>query len=57
MRLFTYDCEVFAYDYLVTIKDRETGHKTRIWNDNEAVRAYAWSKINHNQADTTTIWK
>ena len=39
MRLFTYDCEVFSYDYLVTIKDRETGHKTRIWNDNEAVRA------------------
>lgn len=39
IKLFTYDCEVFAYDYLVTIKDRETGHKTRIWNDNEAVRA------------------
>ena len=30
---------MFAYDFLVTIKDRETGHKTRIWNDNEAVRA------------------
>ena len=39
IRLFTYDCEVFAYDFLVTIKDRETGHKTRIWNDNEALRA------------------
>ena len=39
IKLFTYDCEVFSYDYLVTIKDRETGHKTRIWNDNEAVRA------------------
>ena len=39
MKLFTYDCEVFAYDFLVTIKDRETGYKTRIWNDNEAVRA------------------
>jgi len=34
-----YDCEVFAYDFLVTIKDRETGHRTRIWNDNEAVKA------------------
>ena len=39
IKLFTYDCEAFAYDFLVTIKDRETGHKTRIWNDNEAVRA------------------
>ena len=39
IKLFTYDCEAFAYDFLVTIKDRETGYKTRIWNDNEAVRA------------------
>lgn len=39
MRLIVYDCEVFAYDYLVTLKDKETGHKTRIWNDNEAVKA------------------
>ena len=39
IKLFTYDCEAFAYDFLVTIKNRETGHKTRIWNDNEAVRA------------------
>jgi hypothetical protein len=39
MRLIVYDCEVFAYDYLVTLKDKETGHKTRIWNDNEALKA------------------
>lgn len=38
MRLVTYDCEVFAYDYLVTIKDKETGHYTRVWNDNEALK-------------------
>ncbi len=39
MRLMVYDCEVFAYDNLVTIKDIETGQYTRIWNDNEAVKA------------------
>lgn len=25
MRLISYDCEVFAYDWLVTLKDKETG--------------------------------
>lgn len=39
MRLITYDCEVFAYDFLVTFKDKETGKYTCIWNDNEAVKA------------------
>lgn len=39
MSLIVYDCEVFAYDYLVTLKDKETGRTTRIWNDNEAVKA------------------
>lgn len=39
MRLVTYDCEVFAYDFLVTFKDKETGKYTCIWNDNEAVKA------------------
>lgn len=39
MSLIVYDCEVFAYDYLVTLKDKETGRKTHIWNDNEAVKA------------------
>ena len=39
MRLITYDCEVFAYDWLVTFKDKETGQFTCIWNDNEALKA------------------
>ena len=39
MKLIVYDCEVFAHDYLVTMKDMETKHKTRIWNDGEAVKA------------------
>ena len=39
MSLIVYDCEVFAYDYLVTLKDKETGTKTHIWNDNEALKA------------------
>lgn len=38
MRLITYDCEVFAYDWLVTFKDKETGQYTCIWNDNEALK-------------------
>ena len=38
MRLITYDCEVFAYDWLVSFKDKETGQRTRIWNDNEALK-------------------
>lgn len=38
MRLVTYDCEVFAYDWLVTLKDKETGIYTCIWNDNEALK-------------------
>lgn len=38
MRLVIYDCEVFTYDWLVTFKDKETGQRTRIWNDNEALK-------------------
>lgn len=38
MQLVTYDCEVFAYDWLVTFKDKETGVYTCIWNDNEALK-------------------
>lgn len=38
MRLVTYDCEVFAYDWLVTLKEKETGTYTCIWNDNEALK-------------------
>lgn len=39
MRIVTYDCEVFAHDWLVTFKDKETGQFTCIWNDNEALKA------------------
>ena len=39
MRIITYDCEVFRYDWLVTFKDKETGKYTCIWNDPEAVKA------------------
>ena len=39
MRLIVYDCEVFAHDWLITLKDKETGRKTRIWNDNDALNA------------------
>ena len=35
LSLIVYDCEVFAYDHLVTLKDKETGRKTHIWNDND----------------------
>lgn len=36
--MISYDCEVFAYDWLVTLKDKETGIYTCIWNDNEALK-------------------
>jgi hypothetical protein len=38
MRIVTYDCEVFAHDWLVTLKDKESGIFTCIWNDNEALK-------------------
>lgn len=38
MRIVSYDCEVFAHDWLVTLKDKETGQYTCVWNDNEALR-------------------
>lgn len=38
MRLITYDFEVFAYDWLVVFKDKETGQYTVIHNDNEALK-------------------
>lgn len=38
MRIVSYDCEVFTHDWLVTLKDKETGQYTCIWNDNEALR-------------------
>lgn len=39
MKIVTFDCEVFAYDWLVVFKDKATGQYTKIWNDNEAVKA------------------
>lgn len=39
MRLVTYDCEVFAYDWVVIFKDYETKHFTVIHNDNAALLA------------------
>ena len=38
MRLAVYDFEVTKFDWLVVIKDIETGHYTEIHNDNEAFR-------------------
>ena len=39
MRLVVYDCEVYAYDWLVVLKDYESKHFTVIHNDNAALRA------------------
>ena len=39
MRLVTYDCEVFAHDWIVVFKDYETKHFTVIHNDNDSLRA------------------
>ena len=39
MRLVTYDCEVFAHDWLVVFKDYESKHFTVIHNDNSMLKA------------------
>lgn len=39
MRLVTYDCEVFAHNWVVVLKDYETKHFTVIHNDNDALVA------------------
>ena len=39
MRLVTYDCEVFAHDWIVVFKDYETKHFSVIHNDNAALQA------------------
>ena len=38
MRLITYDCEVFAHDWIVIFKDYETKQFTVIHNDNTALK-------------------
>ena len=38
MRIVTYDFEVFSQDWLVVLKDKETGIYTTIHNDNEAFK-------------------
>jgi hypothetical protein len=38
LKVITYDCEVFAYDWVVVFKDKETATYTVIHNDNEALK-------------------
>ena len=40
MKWFTYDTEVFAHDFLVVFKDRDTGTYYAYHNDNEAIKAF-----------------
>ena len=40
MRWFTYDVEVFAHDWLVVVKDRDTGVKYAYHNDNEGIKEF-----------------
>ena len=40
MRLYIYDTEVFAYDWLAIFKDRENGQYTIIHNDAEELRSF-----------------
>ena len=39
MRIVTYDCEVFEWNWLATFKDKESGIYTCIWDDSEALKA------------------
>ena len=40
MRWFTYDVEVFAHDFIVVFKDKETGEHIVFHNDNKGVRDF-----------------
>ena len=40
MRWFTYDAEVFAHDFIVVFKDKETGQHFVFHNDNPGVRDF-----------------
>ncbi len=40
MRWFTYDTEVFAHDFLVVFKDRDTGTHYAFHNDNQGVKEF-----------------
>ena len=40
MRWFTYDVEVFAHDFIVVFKDKETGKHIVFHNDNKGVRDF-----------------
>lgn len=40
MKLYVYDCEVFAHDWLVVMKDYKTGDVRSVWNDNEIIKEW-----------------
>ena len=40
MRWFTYDCEVYAHDFIVVFKDKETQTHFAFHNDNEGVKQF-----------------
>ena len=40
MRWYTYDTEVFAHDFILGFKDKETGERYRFHNDNEGVKNF-----------------
>ena len=40
MKWYTYDAEVFAHDFIVGFKDKETGERIRFHNDNIGVRDF-----------------
>lgn len=40
MRWFTYDTEVFAHDFIVVFKDKETGERVIFHNDNLGVKEF-----------------
>ena len=40
MKWYTYDAEIFAHDFIVGFKDKETGEYTFFHNDNEGVRDF-----------------
>ena len=44
MRWFTYDVEVFAHDFIVVFKDKETGKHIVFHNDNDGVKQFVFNE-------------
>ena len=52
MNWYTYDTEVFAHDFIVVFKDKETGEHTVFHNDKLAVKEFISDKAYKKRCST-----